>query len=236
MIPGSMCSPTCAIVSATTLAGARAIFGRSRRRDLRMITSRRPRDACSSASSISAKTSSIERSAWIADELSRRPVVLDERLRLLVVDLEPARDRLRSVVLAPLLPRPAAQPSDGVVVRDVEEEDRVEAPADPVEHRVERLGLREGAREAVEDEPVLGVLGLEPFPDQLEHQVVGDELAAREDRLHSAAERRPRRDRRAKHVAGRDVRNLPLLRDPRRLRALAGPLRAQDQDVHRSAT
>ena len=150
----------------------------------------------SSASAISAVTCSIVRSAWIEHELARRAIALDDRLGLLVVELEPPGDRVRRVVLAPLLPRPAAQPLDGDVVRDVEEEDRVEAPADPGQHRVERFGLREVAREPVEHETAFGVRLGEALADQLDGQVVGHELTGREDRLDPAAELRAGRDRR----------------------------------------
>ena len=61
---------------------------------------------------------------------------------------------------------------------------------------------------------------VEPLADQRDRQLVGDELAALEERLHPAAERRPGGDRGAEHVARGDVREAVLGRDALRLRAL----------------
>ena len=61
------------------------------------------------------------------------------------------------------------------------------------QHLLERLGLRHRAREAVEHEALARVGGGEPLADQRDHQVVGDEAARVVDRLHLAAELRPRR-------------------------------------------
>ena len=55
--------------------------------------------------------------------------------------------------------------------------------ADLLEHGVERLGLGHRAREAVEHEAVL--LG-EPRPDEVDHELVGHEVPALEDRLDSS--------------------------------------------------
>ena len=43
---------------------------------------------------------------------------------------------------------------------------------------VERLGLRLGAREAVEDEAVLGLVLVDALGDHADDHVVGDEVAA----------------------------------------------------------
>ena len=74
---------------------------------------------------------------------------------------------------------------------------------------------------------------LQALRDEGDGDLVGDELPRCEDRLDAAAELGPVGDRRAEHVAGRDVRNVPLGRDSLGLGALAGALRPQHQQVHR---
>ena len=165
-------------------------------------------------------------------ELACRPVVLDDRLGLLVVDREPAADRLRRVVGPSLLVGTAERARPRRLVVEVEEEDHVEPAADLAQHLVERLGLREVAREAVEDEPVERVVLGQPLADHPDRDLVGDEVAALHDRVDLAPERR-RVVERAEHVAGRDVRDLVLGRDALRLRSLPRPLRAEHEHVHR---
>src|SRR5829696_7267212 len=59
----------------------------------------------------------------------------------------PAGDRLRGIVDAILELGAAAQSFDRDRVRQLQREDDRELAADLVEHRVERVGLRRGARE-----------------------------------------------------------------------------------------
>src|SRR5919197_2688138 len=165
-------------------------------------------------------------------ELSGDAVVLHDRLRLGVVDLEPPLDHLGRVVVAALEPRALERPLDADRVGDVEEEDRVERLADAREHLVERPRLRQVAREAVQHEPLDGVGLAQPLPDQRDRQLVGDELAGGEDRRDLPAELRASVPRRAEHVAGRDVRDAVLRGDTLRLRSLAGALAAKDEQVH----
>ena len=73
------------------------------------------------------------------------------------------------------------------LVGHLEQDHGVERLSDLVEHRVERLGLRDRAREPVEDEPVLV---LEPLANEPDHEVVRDEVAALEDRPRPAARAR----------------------------------------------
>ncbi len=150
-----------------------------------------------------------------------------------MVDREPASDRLRRVVVTTLVESPAADPFDGELVRKVEEEHGVEPAADLGQHPVERLRLGEIPREAVEHEAVARVLYRQTLADQCHGQVVRHEVPAREDRLHPAPELGAGGDRRAKHVARRDVRDPVGGGDPLCLRPLAGPLRAQHEQVHR---
>ena len=99
--------------------------------------------------------------------------------------------------------------------------------------RVERLGLRDRAREAVEDEALPGVRLLDALGDDADHDVVGDELARLHDGLGLEADRRAGRDGRAQHVAGRELRDAVALDDAGGLRALPRPRRPQQDDPHR---
>ena len=193
----------------------------------------RPAAATASrASRMSEKTSSIGLLTVDDDLDPGEPVAVDHELGELVVEAKPVADRLRRVVGAALLTRARLEPRRRDLVGHAQQDHRVERLADLVEHRVERLGLRERAREPVEDERVL--VG-QPLADEVDHEVVGDEVAALEDRANLAAELGAVRDRGAQDVAGRDVRRVVRARDPLRLRALPRPLRAQDQDPHSSS-
>jgi len=115
---------------------------------------------------------------------------------------------------------------------ELEQQDDRQRTVDVVEHRVERLGLREVARIPVENEAVLAALEDLALDDR-DRDLVGDEFPVAKIRLDELAELRALRDVCAVEVAGRDVRDSGLLDDPRRLRPLPRPLRADDQDVQR---
>ena len=72
----------------------------------------------------------------------------------------------------------------------------------------------------------------EPFADERDRDLVGDEPARLEDRLHLQAERRRLGDRRPEDVARRDVRDPVLGADARRLRPFAGALGSQNEQIH----
>ena len=163
-------------------------------------------------------------------ELAGREVVVDHGLGLAMVGLEPALDHLGRVVGAPLELGAAQEALAAHGLVELEEEHDRERLLDLVEHRVERLGLREVAREAVEHEAVLG--GRQLVPHERDREVVRDEAAVGEERLDLLAERRPRGDRGAEELARRDVREAVLLGDSPRLRPLPRSLRAQNQHVH----
>ena len=232
--PGSRCSPTSASVSATS-APARAMPSISCG-DLRMITRRacsRRRATWSSVCSISEKTSSTVRSAWMPQRCPGGAVVLDERRRLAVVQLEAALDRLGRVVGAPLLRGALEHPVEQLLpVGDLELEDDVELAAEPAQHPVERLRLRHRAREAVEHEPRHRVAAPEAVADEADHQLVRDEVAAVVDLLQLAAEIGRELLHLPDHVAGGDVRDPVRRRDPLRLGSLARALRAEEENVH----
>ncbi len=98
--------------------------------------------------------------------------------------------------------------------------------------RIERLGLRDVAREAVEDETVGGVGLAEPLADHAEHDAVVDQLAGLHGVLRRDAERRAARDRRTQQIAGRNLRDAETLHETLGLRAFAGARRAKQNDSH----
>src|SRR4051795_3419947 len=102
---------------------------------------------------------------------------------------------------------------------------------DLVQHRVELLGLGSRSRESVEDEAGLRVVLAQPVANQADHDFVRDELPGAQERLGPATELRALRDRRAQHVARRDVRDAVLGGDQLSLSALPGPLWAKQKDV-----
>ena len=76
------------------------------------------------------------------------------------------------------------------------------------------------------------MLPREPVPDQLDHERVVDEFASVEHCSQLAGRRCIELAHLTEHVAARDVREPVRRLDPLRLRALAGPLWTQDEDVH----
>src|SRR3954470_297960 len=148
--PGRTCSPISASVSATTRP-ARAIVSIS----------------CGLLRTIIACSHLLEGLADLGEDIVDRlvgmdpddvrvlgPVVLDEGRGLAVVDLQPLADRVGRVVGPPLLDCPLRDAlHDHLAVPDLKLEDDVQAAPDLLQERIERLGLRQVAREAVEDEP-----------------------------------------------------------------------------------
>ena len=163
-------------------------------------------------------------------EVAARAVVIDDRLGLLVVGRQPRVDRRTRVVGAPLALGALREPVASRCVGEREQQDDRERPVDLVEQLVERLGLRQRAGEAIEDEAVAGLQEL--FADELDRDVVGNELAVGEQRLDTPAETRAARNRGAIENAGRNLRDLVLSRDLLCLRPLARSLRSQDEDVY----
>ena len=102
------------------------------------------------------------------------------------------------------------------------------------EHHIERLGLGHGAREAVED-GAAGGLGLgQPFLDQGDDDLVGDQVAARQNVLHLFAKLGTGGDRRPQHVAGRKLDHAACVDQTLGLGALAASRRAEQDQVHGS--
>ena len=164
-------------------------------------------------------------------ELAARAVVVDDCFRLTMVGLEALLDRLGLIVGAAFELRALREPLAREVVGQLQEQDDRERLVDLFEQRVERFTLRDRAGVAVEDEA--GVCLQELVADERDRDLVGDELALVEQRLDLLAELGAARACSPIEVTCRDVRNLVFGRDSLRLRALARPLRSQDEDVQR---
>src|SRR3954447_7214916 len=184
-------------------------------------------------------------------------VVAHQRRRLLVVDLEPVTDGLRLVVVpleqlatadvtdtlhrprvevqVPDVPAaaagtPAGQPPDHLVVVDHQLENHVERRPAVEQQVVERLGLGDVAREAVEQEPLAGVVVLQPRQDHPDRDLVRDEVAGVHELLRLLAELGALADVGAEDVPGRDLRDPEVCGDEWGLRPLSrsgGPDEAQ---------
>ena len=97
---------------------------------------------------------------------------------------------------------------------------------------IERLGLLDRAREAVEDVAAGARIGsAEALVDQTDHDLVTDEPAGVHHLLGHHAELGAFTHGRAQHVAGRDVRYDEVPGQPHALRALAGTLSPEDDEA-----
>ena len=193
-----------------------------------------PAATCSSASGSPPRPRRSCRSASSGTSLPRRPVVLDERLRLLVVDLEPPRDRLGRVVGAAFELGALEQPLDAHLVGHVEERGSRRVAADLA--RASRPAPRPargcaGSRRARSRRAASACA--EPLADQRDRQLVRHELAGGHDRARPACRAASRPAIAARNMSPvDDVRDAVLGGDALGLRPLAGPLRAEDEQVH----
>ena len=208
-MPGSIRSPTWVIVSATIAPG---------RGDGRSISAglladdhaAAPSPSSSSAAAISTATSPIERGGVQRHELPGRPVVLDDRLGVVVVDRRGAARWRPAVVRAAFAPRSrrGAARARGWSGRSKKQ------------HGVEATGRSRASIAPSWSRPAQGCAGSrrgrsrraavgsgQALADQRNGEVVGDRVTAREDRLDLTAELGPLCDRRPEHLAGRDVRD-----------------------------
>ena len=87
---------------------------------------------------------------------------------------------------------PAGDAAHELLVGHVDQQHRGDAAAEPVERLAERVGLRARAREAVEDEAVARVVGADAVDDQVDHELVGHELAGVHEALRLQARARCR--------------------------------------------
>ena len=97
---------------------------------------------------------------------------------------------------------------------------------------VERLGLADRAREAVEDRPAAGVRPAEPPLEHAQRGRVRHELAGVDELGDLVAERRVAPDLLAEEVAGRDLGDAEPRGEQVGLGALTGPRRPEQYDEH----
>ena len=121
---------------------------------------------------------------------------------------------------------------DQRVLVDVQLDDMVERAVPLRQDSVERVRLRLRPRIAVEDDAGVGGERIERFADDARHDLVRHQFARFHHGLRLEADRRARLDRRAQHVAGRQLHHGAAFHQARRLRALARARRAKQNDVH----
>ena len=123
------------------------------------------------------------------------------------------------------------EPPHDLVVADVDQHHRGDAPVELGELGVERLRLRCRPREAVEDEAVAGLLGVDPLGDHADDDLVGNQVAAVHVGLRVQADLGLVLDRGAEDVPGRVVGQAQVFVQKLALRALAGTGRTKEDEV-----
>ena len=97
---------------------------------------------------------------------------------------------------------------------------------------LQRLSLRDGAREAVEKKAVLAVVGKQTFLDKPDDDVIAHKAALIHDHLGGFAEFGTGLDGGAKHVARRDLRNAEVFFDVVGLGAFTGAGGSDQDQTH----
>src|SRR5215469_3242452 len=165
-------------------------------------------------------------------------VIGGERRGLIAVGQQPAVQHLRIVVVPQrLAPRfrlrdPLLDALEQGALVHLELDDGVELEALLLEHAVERVRLRHRARETVEDEAPARIGLVNARGDDRHHHVVGYEFAARHHLPGAHADRRAGLGRGTQHLTGRKLHQTMLGDEPLRLRAFAGPRRAEQYQPH----
>ncbi len=126
----------------------------------------------------------------------------------------------------------AGDPLDHLVLRDLQVQDGVQLHALALEVSVQRLGLADVAREAVQQEAGLGVRLVHPVLGHRDRHRVGHQVARVHVGLRLFAEVRALADVGAEQVARGDVRDREVLGEVRGLRTLACPRRPDEDDSH----
>ena len=98
--------------------------------------------------------------------------------------------------------------------------------------RLQGFGLRDGAGKAIEQKSAAAIRLGNPFPDQGDDDVVGDQCAAVHHLLDLFSQRRAGLHGRPQHVARGDLRDREGVANELRLGALARPGRPQQYDFH----
>src|SRR5882672_6371398 len=187
----------------------------------------------------------------------RRPlrIIVDQRPGLLLVDLQALSHRFLLVVLAlhqglarqivlarhfrgiegQVIVAPggrmhaaAAQAPDDLLVIDLDLEHKIEVDA----RCAHGVGLRDGARKAVEQVAVPAIHVLQTVLHQADDDLVGDQLSRVHHLLGRDAQRSAGLHRRAQHVAGGNLRDPEVVPDESRLRALTGARRPEKNEPH----
>ncbi len=123
---------------------------------------------------------------------------------------------------------PPTEPADDLVVGDVDQQHRVDDPAQLRQLGVECLGLGHGARKAVEDEAVERLRGVDPLDDHADDHLVGDQVAAIHVLLRGPAQLGLVAHRGTEDVAGGVVGQAQVFLQPLALGALSRPGRAEE--------
>src|SRR3954451_11939149 len=185
-------------------------------------------------------------------------VVGHQRLGLVVIGAEPVSDYLGLVVVADFEPRSvhvahalvlgrvelhvedvplldahaaAAEAPNHLLVGNVHEDRRRQLAAQLAELRAERLGLRDGAGESVEDEPVGRLVAGHALRDDADHHLIGNEVAPIHVPLGLGAELGALTNGGPEDVAGRVVGEAEVLLQPLALRPLSGAGRTQKHEI-----
>src|SRR5437773_1912693 len=153
------------------------------------------------------------------------------RAGLLLVDREALGDDLGRVVRPALGAGPSREPREKLLAWSLEQDDRPDVASELGEEPVERVRLRHGPREAVEHDARVSRDLAKPLADHIHGDLVGHVLASIEERLGQPAELGPAPRVVPEDVTGGEVHPAVLLDERLRLRALADPGRADEDEV-----
>src|SRR5215510_187518 len=169
---------------------------------------------------------------------AQKLVIGGKRRGLIAVGQQPAPQHQRIVVGAQrLAPRfrlgdPLLDAFEQGALVHLELDDGVELEALLLEHAIERMCLRHRARETIEDEAPARIGLVDARGDDRHHHLVGYELTARHHLPGAHADRRAGLGRGTQHLTGRKLHQTMLGDEPLRLRAFAGPRRAEQYQPH----
>ncbi len=133
--------------------------------------------------------------------------VFDQWLRLPTVDQQPLTNHVFLVIGA--LPTQDSLHQHGFGYLEVEHAIQLGFHAN--QNLSQLVGLRQGARVAVQDEPTPGVLLGQAIPDDLAHGGIVHQISGAHDLLDLFSERCSRGDGLPQHLPGGDGRNVQLL-------------------------
>ena len=155
----------------------------------------------------------------------------ENRRGLTLVDSQAVCDRLFGVIGTTLLGRTQRKARDALFARDCKLDHCVERRALLGKDVIEVGDLRSVARVAIEEEPVRRVFLSNTVTHKCAGQLVGNEVASLDNCLDLLAKLGALRDVGAEDVAGRDGRDAERIRNAGALGALAGALRANDEEA-----